>query len=235
MSRLFSLLIILCHPLHANTFTVYVGDTPVQVIQGTMKKKTGKTLVHLHENETTAFAAARKYVHHEGGTLISLKHGGTRNIVFYLNQIRYEVDPNRIFTDHGIELTLHEFGHYSKAAHREVKSLANQIVSLIPKGKVIAVHNNRDYSLKDYLLHHPMHADAKAVHYLEHSNYRNFYFVTKDREYQRLKSLNYNVALQAPTARDDGSLSYYLGQSNYVNIEAGYGELKAQLGMLYHA
>ena len=239
MIRLFSLLVIFMNPLHAKTYTVNLGDTPVQIVQGTMKKKTSKpsakTLVHLHENEITALAAARKYVHHEGGTLINLKHGGTRNIVFHLNQIRYEIDPNRIFTDRGIELTLHQFGHYSKAAHREVKSLANQIVALIPPGKVIAVHNNRDYSLQEYFPHHAMHADAKSVYYLKDSNYRNFYFVTKPNEYQRLKTLHYNVALQAATARDDGSLSYYLGKSNYINIEAGYGELKAQLGMLYHA
>lgn len=191
--------------------------------------------MHLHENEITALAAAHKYVHKEGGTLISLKHGGTRNIVFHLNHVRYEADPNRIFTDRGIELTLHQFGHYSKAAHQEVKSLARQIVALIPAGKVIAVHNNRDYSLKEYFPHHAMHSDAKAVYYLKNSNVRNFYFVTKPGEYRRLKTLKYNVALQASTARDDGSLSYYLGQSNYINIEAAYGELKAQLGMLYHA
>ncbi|OGV42149.1 MAG: hypothetical protein A3F46_07125 [Legionellales bacterium RIFCSPHIGHO2_12_FULL_42_9] len=239
MIKLFSLLVIFFNPLHAKTYTVFLGDTPVQIIQGTMQKRTSqpmaKTLVHVHENEITALAAATKYVHHEGGTLITLKHGGTRNIVFHLDNVRYEVDPNRIFTDHGIKLTLHQFGHYSKAAHREVRSLAKQIVALIPPGKVIAVHNNRDYSLKEYFPNQSMHSDAKAVYYLKDSNYRNFYFVTKPNEFQRLKMLNYNVALQAPTVRDDGSLSYYLGKRDYVNIEAGYGELKAQLSMLYHA
>lgn len=239
MIKLFSLLVIFFNPLHAKTYTVNLGDTPVQIVQRTMKKKTNKpitrTLVHVHENEITALAAATKYVHHEGGTLITLKHGGTRNIVFHIDNVRYEVDPNRIFTDHGIDLTLRQYGHYSKKAHREVKSLAKQIVALIPPGKVIAVHNNRDYSLKEYFPHHSMHSDAKAVYYLKDSNVRNFYFVTKPYEFKRLKTLNYNVALQASTAHDDGSLSYYLGKSNYVNIEAGYGELKEQLGMLYHA
>ena len=235
MRKIIGLLMLLCNPLLAKTYTVVLGDTPVKIIQETMKKKNAKTMVHLHENETTALAATRKYIRKEGGTLVTLQHGGTRNIVFHLNKVRYEVDPNRIFTDHGIESTLKQFGTSSKAAHQKVKALANKIVALIPPGKVIAVHNNRDYSLKEYFPNHPMHNDAKAVHYLAHSNFRNFYFVTDATEYRRLKKLKFNVALQALSAHDDGSLSYYLSERNYINIEAGYGELKEQLGMLYHA
>ena len=100
---------------------------------------------------------------------------------------------------------------------------------------MIAVHNNRDYSLKEYFPNHAMQHDAKAVHYQETSNFRNFYFVTNKQDYERLKRLDFNVALQSKNAQDDGSLSYYLSKSDYINIEAAYGELKAQLRMLYHA
>jgi hypothetical protein len=239
MKRLVGLLMLLCNPALAKTYTVLLGNTPVTIVQETTPKKSATkgatTLVHFHENETTALSAAKKYIHKKGGTVITLRHGGSRNIVFRIHHVRYEVDPNRIFTDKGIQLSLKQFGHYSKSAHQQVKALATRIVALIPAGKVIAVHNNRHYSLKEYFPHRPMHHNAKAVHYLQHSNIRNFYFVTDPHEYQRLKTLRFNVALQAPRAQDDGSLSYYLGKSNYINIEAGYGELKAQLGMLYHA
>ena len=232
--RLFFLLVLLNLGGCVHTIPVMVGNTPIRIIQEKHQDH-GKTIVHLHENETTALAAARTYVRQDGGTLLTLQHGGTRNIVFYLNQVRYEVDPNRIFTDKGIKQSLTQFGPYSPEAHAAVKSLAKRILALIPPGKVIAVHNNRDYSMKEYFPHHPMARDVKALHYLAASNYRNFYFVTNSREYRRLKALDFNVALQSPHAEDDGSLSYYLGQRDYVNIEAAYGELKAQLRMIYHA
>jgi len=242
VQRLIGLLLFFSNPVLAQSYTVFLGKTPVKIIQTTLKKKNTETLVtnpktfvHLHENETTALSAAKQYVQREGGTLLTLKHGGTRNIAFYLNHVRYEIDPNRIFTDQGIALTLKQSGAYSPAAHKIVSKLAHKIVRLIPPGKVIAVHNNRDYSLKEYFPNQSMHKEADAVNYLKESNYRNFYFVTQKDDYNRLKTLNFNVALQANAARDDGSLSYYLGKRNYINIEAAYGELKAQLRMLYHA
>ncbi|KTD20421.1 protein-tyrosine phosphatase [Legionella lansingensis] len=219
--------------LHAETYTAKLGDTNVKIIRQMGK---GKTFVHLHENEHTAFQAAKMYIAREGGSLIALKHSGNRNIVFHLHKQRYEFDPNRIFTDTGIKKTLKKFGSYSPEAHQEVKKFANKIISLLPaKGKVIAVHNNRGYSLKEYLPHHSLARDAKALNYVPCTSYRNFYFVTKNQEYQRLKKLKFNVALQSDHATDDGSLSYYLGHKNYINIEAAFYALKQQLKMLYNA
>lgn len=220
--------------MFADTQIVWLGKTPVKIIREMQSPTTEKTFVHLHENETTALQAARQFIHKNGGCLITLQHGGTRNIQFALGSKKYIVDPNRIFTDRGITLTLRQYSDYSVAAHQAVKKLAHAILAGIPPGKVVAVHNNSTYSLRDYLPNHPMYTDAKFVNYLAHSNYRNFYFVTRQYEYNRLKALNFNVALQADHAEDDGSLSYYLGRHNYINIEAGYGELKAQLNMLYH-
>ncbi|STY24880.1 protein-tyrosine phosphatase [Legionella taurinensis] len=218
--------------IHTDVHTVKLGDTPVKIVKQQGK---GKTFVHLHENETTALMAAQYYVNKEGGTLITLKHSGQRNIVFHLHKVKYEFDPNRIFTETGIKKTLQQYGHYSLAAHQEVSRFASAIKHLIPKGKVIAVHNNRDYSIREYFPKHPLARDAKAINYHPNSNYRNFYFVTQPREFERLKKLQFNVALQSPKAQDDGSLSYYLGTKNYINIESAYGQLSAQLKMLYHA
>ncbi|CDZ76553.1 hypothetical protein BN59_00827 [Legionella massiliensis] len=219
--------------IHAETHTVRLGNTKIAIIK---HKGKGKTFVHLHESEVTALAAARLYVAKEGGTLITLKHSGERNVVFYLRGVRYEFDPNRIFTDKGIRTTLKQFGHYSPAAHFEVKKLANQILVLIPPGKVVAVHNNnRNYSLKEYFPKHSLARDANALYYRSFSNLRNFYFVTRREEYLRLKKLKFNVALQAKHAQDDGSLSYHFANKNYVNIESAYGALSAQLKMLRSA
>lgn len=218
--------------LYAETHTVRLGNTQVKIIK---KTAPGKIFVHLHENEQTALKSAKMYLAREGGTLITLKHSGERNVVFYLKKVRYEFDPNRIFTDRGIRNTLKKHGHYSPQAHRVVKGFARRILALLPKGKVIAVHNNREYSMKDYFPYHPLATDVKTVHYIPFTSYRNFYFVTQAKDYERLKKLRFNVALQAKHASNDGSLSYYLGKKNYINIEAAFHALAQQLKMLYHA
>lgn len=218
--------------LYAKNYTVQIGKTPVNVIK---VSGNGKTFIHLHENEVTALVAAKQLLKQEGGSLITLQHSGERNIRFYLKGVRYEFDPNRIFTDRGIEKTLHSYGHYSISAHREVKKLAVKIISLLPTGKIIAVHNNKDYSLKEYLPKHPLASDVKALNYNHQTNYRDFYFVTQLQEYNRLKKLKFNVVLQTPHAQDDGSLSFYFAKKNYVNIEAAYGHLSTQLKMLHYA
>ncbi|WED44180.1 protein tyrosine phosphatase [Legionella cardiaca] len=226
------LLLTISSLIHAKNYTVKLGDTNVNIIK---QIGHGKTFVHLHENEVTALQAAKIYVKRHGGTLITLKHSGNRNIVFHLNRVRYEFDPNRIFTNAGITKTLKQFGPYSFEAHQEVRKLARKIICLIPPGKVIAVHNNRGYSIKEYFPRHPLAGDAKALNYIPTSSYRNFYFVTQRRDFSRLKKLQFNVALQANKATNDGSLSYYLGNKVYINIEAAYGALTQQLKMLNNA
>ena len=67
------------------------------------------------------------------------------------------------------------------------------------------------------------------------SHYRNFYVVTKKNDYVRLKGLNFNSIWQALNATDDGSLSVYLAKRNYVNVEAGFDQLTAQIDMLKYA
>ncbi|MBL7479971.1 protein tyrosine phosphatase [Legionella bononiensis] len=211
---------------------VMVGDERV-VIQQTVGK--GKTYVHVHHNEQTALKAAKRVIRKDGGSLITLIHSGGRNIVFHLNNKRYEFDPNRIYTDNGIKKTLIQYSSYSPEAHREVKKLANKITELLPKGKIIAVHNNSSYSLKDYLPGHELAKDAKAVHMSPDNYYRNFYLVTKFSDYIRLKLEGFNGILQKPSATDDGSLSVLLAKSDYINVEAGYDQLYEQIKMLQHA
>lgn len=117
---------------------VTLGDT--RVIIETTKHGTGKSFVHVHQNETTALQAAKHVVQTDGGSVMTLIHPGQRNIVFHLNHQRYEFDPNRIFTDAGIKKTLSTFGPYSLSAHLKVKALAQKLISMLPpEGKIIGV------------------------------------------------------------------------------------------------
>ncbi len=211
---------------------VMVGDERV-IIKHLPGK--GKTYVHVHQNEYTALRAAKTAIQKQGGSLITLVHSGERNIVFHLNNERYEFDPNRIYTRNGIKKTLMQYSHYTPQAYKEVKKLADEIKGLLPEGKVIAVHNNNTYSLKDYLPGHQLAHDAKAVHMNTDNYYRNFYLVTKLPDYTRLKEEGFNGILQKKSAVDDGSLSIFLANREYINVEAGYNQLGMQVTMLLHA
>ena len=217
---------------YAKTYTVFVGDAPVNIHY--IKGK-GKTFIHVHQNETTALKAARKIIQKEGGSLITLRHSGGRNIIFHFKKRRYEFDPNRIFTDTGIKKTLSLYSKYSPEAHKEVNKLAAKLKQLLPEGKVIAVHNNSTYSLKNYLPGHDMAHDAQSLYRNSNAYYRNFYFLTLAKDYKALKSKGFNSVLQKPKASDDGSLSILLAHSSYINVEAGYDQLAEQIKMLKNA
>jgi hypothetical protein len=220
----------------ANNHPVMVGDEKVVIKQYTSGKGRGKNYIHVHQNEQTALKAAKTMIHKDGGSLITLVHSGERNIAFQLHGKRYEFDPNRIFTDAGIKKTLIAYSSYSPDAHKEVKKLANQIELLLPKGKIIAVHNNKEtYSLKEYLPGHSLAPDAKALHVAPLSYYRNFYLVTQFSDYLRLKTEGFNGVLQKHSATDDGSLSVLFAKGHYINVEAGYNQLAEQIKMLEYA
>lgn len=232
MQYLLALFLLLSQSVYAKNYTVFLGKSPV-VINHLVGK--GKTFVHLHHNEQTALKAAKAVIKKEGGSLITLVHPGGRTIIFHLHNKRYEFDPNRIFTDKGIQKTLTQYSHYTPAAHKEVNKLASRIKRLLPKGKVIAVHNNASYSLKDYLPGHELAKDAKIMHMNPGNYYRNFYLATKSEDYSRLKSDGFNGVLQRKSATDDGSLSVLLAKNNYINVEAGYDQLHEQIRMLRRA
>lgn len=218
---------------YGSSYPVKIGDSIV-IIQKQQHGE-GKAFVHLHQNETTALRAAKTVIKTQGGSILTLVHSGKRNIVFRCRKRRYEFDPNRIFTDRGIKKTLMQFGHYTPRAHAEVKKLANKIKKLLPKGKIIAVHNNESYSLKDYFPGRSSAVEAQALNFNHRQSYRNFYVVTQKSNFFRLKKLNFNSVWQTFNATDDGSLSVYLASRDYVNVEAGYSQLAAQINMLKHA
>ena len=218
---------------YAAAIPVYLGDEIVWI-----KKQNhgpGKAFIHLHQNEKTALKAAYAVVQKQGGSVITLVHRGGRNIVFRLNHQRYEFDPNRIFTKAGIKQTLKCHGSYSQAAHQQVNQLATQIKALLPQGKIIAVHNNQFYSMREYYPGGALAKEAGALHLNHAHQSRNFYLVTQRKDYLRLKRLNFNSILQTVHPRDDGSLSVYLATRPYVNVEAGHGELALQMQMLRQA
>lgn len=218
--------------MRTEVYPIKLGDETVLIKKQQVKKTGGKAFVHLHQNERTALNAAVSVVKSQGGSVLTLIHRGGRNIIFHLNHRRYEFDPNRIFTEQGIKKSLSQYGAYSAQAHVKVRQLAAKIKTLIPKGKIIAVHNNQSYSMRDYYPGRALASDARALHVSKTHSYRNFYLMTQRKDYLRLKKLKYNSILQVPHPKDDGSLSVYLSAQPYVNVEAGHDQLDVQINML---
>lgn len=218
-------------PTYAVSHPVQLGEETV-IIQEEYQKP-GPVYVHLHQNEHTALQAARTVAQKKGGRVITLKHRGGRNIIFHLKGKRYEFDPNRIFTSQGIKNTLASYSTYTLEAHQAVNRLATTIKKLLPKRqRVIAVHNNQSYSLKNYYRGRSLSAEAKALYQNPKRSFRNFFVVTQKKDYERFKQLKHNSILQKENPRDDGSLSVYLSDREYINVEAGYHQFNEQVLML---
>ena len=225
---------VIAHQLEVHTATIHLGQTPIQIRHEYYGP--GKVFVHLHANETTALLAGRAVARQTGGQVITLVHQKTRDVHFQYRRYAYTVDPNRIFTPQGVRQTLLQHGCYDPRVIPMIKHFAQAILKLLPMSQqIIAIHNNKDYSLRDYFPHHELAQDASRYYYQANSNYRNFYLVTAKKDFTRYKAMGFNVLEQAKVARDDGSLSIVMAQQPYVNVEAGFGQFQAQKKMLLNA
>ena len=74
MIRLLVIALLLLNAACSTQSVVNVGDT--RVIIETTKHGTGKSFIHLHQNETTALKAAKHVVESDGGSVITLVHPG---------------------------------------------------------------------------------------------------------------------------------------------------------------
>jgi hypothetical protein len=219
--------------LHKRQIPVPLGNQVVNIVHEDYGP--GKVFVHLHANETTALKAARKVAHQLGGQVITLEHAKTRDIAFDYHGRHYEFDPNRIYTHRGIILTLQQHHCYHPEVVPIIEQFGKKILASIPSSQVVAVHNNQEYSLLDYLPHHSLEKDASHLCYNPKVYFRNFFLVTHPLDFKHYCSLGYNVVLQASNAANDGSLSIAFKNKSYVNVEAGFSQFHSQIQMLKNA
>ncbi len=211
---------------------IQLGDSTV--VLEISRHGTGPVFVALHENESTAIAAAQRLLPVVGGTLIVLRHTGNRNVTFTLAGDAYAFDPNRIFTAGGIQNTLR--GGSSPDAVAAVVSFAQAVVSEIGHSPIIALHNNTngEYSLLSYLDGNNHNRDARAVYQAAGQDPDDFFFTTDTAVYEQASQDGYNIVLQSGSPVDDGSLSVYSARHGllYVNVETQHGHMAVQVQML---
>lgn len=215
-----------------------LGETTVDLVVHRSEAR-GLVYVNLHDDEQTSVEATLSILEKYGGMLYELQHTGERLLSFNIDDSTYAVDPNRIFTDLGIDSTLARNSTYSPAARRAVRAFSDSLLQRIDMRDldiVVTVHNNTEggYSAMSYE-DGELAAEARFVHIAVDEDPDDFYFVTTQALYDGLRDAGSNVVMQdLRLAKDDGSLSVRAEQDGipYVNVEAQHGHFEIQREML---
>jgi hypothetical protein len=217
---------------------IVLGDTSF-ILRLTDNVK-GFVYLNVHANEDTSVRAAEAVIKETGlGRLIEIIHTKQRNIKFLLGGVRYEFDPNRMFTPDGRRGTLVP---YSKEADGLIAGLARSILYTIGMQKpypemIVALHNSTDgnYSIDSYAPDKPFRQSVLKMHKVPGKDEDDFFFVTESGHYEKIAAAGFNVVLQKKkSAEDDGSLSVFCGREGipYINVEAQHGHVRQQIAML---
>jgi hypothetical protein len=198
------------------------------------------TMVNVHDDENTSVEAGLANINRFGGRLIELVHSGERFVTFQIDRDRFSFDPNRIFSDAGIEDTLKKQSHYSKTAHAAIKSFAAKYLehfALDREPAVIALHNTVDgiFSVESFIPSGYLGSNAASVHVNPKRSKFDFIYVTEQQFYDYLVKRDFNVVLQDNiNVTDDGSMSVYFSRRHipYINIEAEMRHLQNQIEMV---
>ena len=214
------------------------GNNKTSVLLSQYGSRNDIVLIHLHDDENASLEAAHKVLEQSGGLLIQLENNGKRLMTFKKSGRVFLFDPNRIFTTKGIQKNLHFLNrHVTSASISSLKAFAAFILNKIP-GSVttfIALHNNDNgkYSIKSY--RGVRWRDALKVHINLKNDPDNFFIVTRNTMFQKMRKAGFNAVLQNTVkATDDGSLSIFLGRKRrpYINVEAQHGSTGEQTKML---
>ena len=217
---------------------VSVGDEQVHLAV----RRVGRGGLHylsLHENEHTSVEAATAVLTHRAGTLIELRGRGRRLVSFRDGARPLAFDPNRIFTEGGLDQTLRRHGSYTNAGIKAGQRLRNAVLSLLdgrPDDPVVALHNNAgaSYSISAYSPGGSHAGDVRTLAIHPDRSPQDFFLVTRAWLYEALRDAGFNVVLQNDRPADDGSLSVWFQQQGraYVNVEARFGAMPEQQRML---
>lgn len=218
----------------SNKTISHIGDTPIAILTHTASKP-AVLYFRPHDNEVTSHTVTIEMLEKHGGKFVELNSKGDRLIEFSLHGDIYRFDPNRIFTPLGARQTLKKYGNYSLEAQNHVDRFASHLIQrFLTDDPIIAVHNNtqgKPLTVKSFL----GSKDVLDIHITTARDDDNFFYVTQRRDFETLKSRNFNVVLQDnENVSDDGSISVYCASHGirYINVEAKEGDVTGQMKML---
>jgi hypothetical protein len=198
------------------------------------------TMINVHDDEDTSVKAGINSVERQGGRVIELVHSGARLIKFKLLGGEYQFDPNRMFSDPGIEATLRKEGAFTPEAQTAVKAFAHAFLEkfgIEREPVIIALHNTVDglFSVESFAPDGEYGADISDFHITAQRSRFDFFYVTDQVFFDYLRDRDFNVVLQNNMAvKDDGSLSVHCAKLGipYVNIEAEMTHFEEQMKMV---
>lgn len=182
----------------------------------------------IHGDEDTARDVLTKRMATLAGRALIVT-GKTRHV-----EVRgLKIDPNRMYSKAGADLSLKRLNANAGAAKLEdvshwLDGHREKLLSLVtpgPGSRLFALHNNRDYSVKDEL------AASDEVALNQPDMPRHFFLCTDKRDFQILKGSPYNVVLQTKSDPDDGSMSRLAARRGfrYINLECAIGDYAGQM------
>jgi hypothetical protein len=212
------------------------------------QKKSDLFFFHLHMNEVTAKESGLAAVRDQGGTFISLDHGGgfgNREMTVRLDGITYTLDPNRIFTDNALlEKTMPKptAKHLLRLKDFVLWIERNILTAVGQRNRktVIGLHNNTDDDVNGELLSirtekKLIGIDNRAVNINPLWDIDNFFITTLEPTFKTLlQTTAGNLSLRMLKPRDIGYLSNWLIQKkiDYINVEAQIGDSVNNQGMI---
>lgn len=188
--------------------------------------------LHIHGDEPTAREVLREHMKSHKGTAY-LVDNSERTVAGGSGRL----DPNRMFSREGAEKNLRTLNPAMSDAERNGilarldRDRPKLLNHLFPPrgGLLVALHNNRGYSMRDEL----EISDEKAINAPE--NMHEFFLATDPADFRILARSPYNAVLQKEGPKDDdGSLSRLTARRGvrYVNLECGLGKAAEQKTML---
>jgi hypothetical protein len=219
---------------------VYVGDSRIRIVVAEVnaKGRHGFIYFHPHENEHGSAAVTRHTIREFGGRLVEIRSQGEQLVKFRFKGVTYSFDPNRMFTDAGLESSLAHFAPISQGPLDCARNLRNAVLSELGRGKtpIIAVHNNAPQGISALYYQNSGMFAAQAARVVINpaQNPHDFFVVLDERLFRRLHHAGFNTVLQAPNAPDDGSLAVFCQQHHwpYVSVEAADSDMNQQQRML---
>lgn len=221
--------------------TIYhrIGDRKLPLVETKFGPSNGIVFVNLHDDEQTSVNATRSILEKEGGQLLRIENGEKRFIRFRVNGKFYSFDPNGMFTPDGVERSLRLMGRYHPEAARSIQNLGERFIHLFPNpaSMVISLHNNTDgyFSIHSYTEGGEKSQDAKKVYINPDEDPDDFFLVTRESLFEKIKAKGYNCILQDNEhCTNDGSLSVYCGKNDipYVNCETEHGKVEKYREMM---
>ena len=218
-----------------------LGNKVISIQENCYKTCDAKVVfINIHDNEQTSRLAADSFLKINDGLLVHIINDSSRNIDFIIDDKKYTIDPNRIFSKSGRSASLKLLSeNYDDVAESYVSYFAQQLVNNYIAGKSIiaALHNNSDsnFSIQAYVhLQDSLPHSGKA--YVNPEMDEDDFIITSSLDiFRKIREKNINVVWEnANIVKDDGSLSFYCSKHKipYINVEAQHEHLQQQLLML---